>query len=95
MIGDCCCLFVLGMFFFFCEFIFIRRVYVDVIGLLSGISFEREYVRDGKMTKIIVIELTDYMYVDCWFSFTFSRINYYFLLDMLFIHRNVTWLWKG
>ncbi|KAK2383283.1 replication factor A protein [Trifolium repens] len=32
---------------------------VDVIGLMTGISPEREYVRDGKITKMVVIELTD------------------------------------
>ncbi|PNX85493.1 replication factor A protein, partial [Trifolium pratense] len=32
---------------------------VDVMGLLSGISAEREYVRDGNVTKMVVIELTD------------------------------------
>ncbi|PNX68439.1 replication factor A protein, partial [Trifolium pratense] len=32
---------------------------VDVIGLMTGISAEREYVRDGKLTKMVVIELTD------------------------------------
>ncbi|KAK2377056.1 replication factor A protein [Trifolium repens] len=30
-----------------------------VIGLMTGISAEREYVRDGKITKMVVIELTD------------------------------------
>ena len=34
-------------------------VYVDVIGLLNGISSEREYVRDGKVTKMIVVELVE------------------------------------
>ncbi|MCH80240.1 replication factor A protein [Trifolium medium] len=33
---------------------------VDVIGLMTGISTEREYVRDGKLTKMVVIELTDH-----------------------------------
>lgn len=32
---------------------------VDVIGLMTGISAEREYVRDEKVTKMIVFELTD------------------------------------
>lgn len=31
-----------------------------VIGVLSGMSTEREYVRDGKVTRMIVIELTDH-----------------------------------
>jgi hypothetical protein len=30
-----------------------------VIGLMTGISAEREYVRDGKLTKMIIVELTD------------------------------------
>ncbi|GAU40429.1 hypothetical protein TSUD_397480 [Trifolium subterraneum] len=33
---------------------------VDIIGLLTAISTEREYVRDGKVTKMLVIELTDH-----------------------------------
>ncbi|KAK2415843.1 replication protein A 70 kDa DNA-binding subunit C [Trifolium repens] len=33
---------------------------VDVIGLMTGISAEREYVRDGKLTKMIIVELTDH-----------------------------------
>jgi hypothetical protein len=31
---------------------------LDVIGVMTGISAERQYVRDGKMTKMVVIELT-------------------------------------
>ncbi|MCI12379.1 replication factor A protein, partial [Trifolium medium] len=33
---------------------------VDVIGLMTGISAEKEYVRDGKITKMVVVELTDH-----------------------------------
>jgi hypothetical protein len=40
---------------------------VDVVGLMTGISAEREYVRDGKVSKMIVLELTNdrwfYMYI--------------------------------
>ncbi|CAJ2657473.1 unnamed protein product [Trifolium pratense] len=32
---------------------------VDVVGLITGISAEREYIRDGKVTRMIVVELTD------------------------------------
>ncbi|MCI04794.1 replication factor A protein, partial [Trifolium medium] len=32
---------------------------VDVIGLLAGLSTDREYLKDGKVTKIIVLELTN------------------------------------
>ncbi|KAK2411272.1 replication protein A 70 kDa DNA-binding subunit B [Trifolium repens] len=32
---------------------------VDVMGLVTGISPEREYVRDGKLTKMVVVQLTD------------------------------------
>ncbi|MCH80683.1 replication factor A protein, partial [Trifolium medium] len=32
---------------------------VDVVGLISGISAQREYIRDGKVTRMIVLELTD------------------------------------
>ncbi|MCI05296.1 replication factor A protein, partial [Trifolium medium] len=33
---------------------------VDVIGLLAGLSIDREYLKDGKVTKITVLELTDH-----------------------------------
>ncbi|WJX79155.1 hypothetical protein P8452_62302 [Trifolium repens] len=33
---------------------------VDVIGYLTGLSAEREYIRDGKITKMVVAELTDH-----------------------------------
>lgn len=32
---------------------------VDVMGLMTGISEENEYVSDGKVTIMVVIELTD------------------------------------
>jgi len=32
---------------------------LDVIGMMTAIAPEREYVRDGKVTKIVVLELTD------------------------------------
>ncbi|PNX84691.1 boron transporter 4-like protein, partial [Trifolium pratense] len=31
----------------------------NVIGVMTAISAEREYIRDGKVTKMVVIELTD------------------------------------
>jgi hypothetical protein len=34
--------------------------FVDVIGLMTGISVEREYIRDGKLTKMVIVELTDH-----------------------------------
>ncbi|WJX95496.1 hypothetical protein P8452_76809 [Trifolium repens] len=33
---------------------------VDVIGVMTGMSAEREYIRDDKITKMIIIELTDH-----------------------------------
>ncbi|WJX38287.1 hypothetical protein P8452_25966 [Trifolium repens] len=33
---------------------------VDVIGYMTGLSAEREYFRDGKITKMVVAELTDH-----------------------------------
>ncbi|KAK2391764.1 replication factor A protein [Trifolium repens] len=33
---------------------------VDVIGYMTGLSAEREYIRDGKVTKMVVAELTDH-----------------------------------
>jgi hypothetical protein len=35
----------------------------DVIGLMTGISAEREYIRDGKITKMVIVELTDARYI--------------------------------
>jgi hypothetical protein len=35
----------------------------DVIGVMTGISAERQYVRDGKLTKMVVIELTDQRFI--------------------------------
>ncbi|KAK2356091.1 replication factor A protein [Trifolium repens] len=35
---------------------------VDVIGLMMGISAEQEYTRDGKITKMFIIELTDHRF---------------------------------
>ncbi|AES99245.1 replication factor A protein 1 [Medicago truncatula] len=32
---------------------------VDVLGFMTGISVEREYVRDGKVTKMVIFEITD------------------------------------
>jgi hypothetical protein len=40
---------------------------VDVIGVMTGMSVVREYVRDGKMTKMVIIELTDHRFV-IWFK---------------------------
>jgi hypothetical protein len=34
----------------------------DVIAVVSGMSAEREYVRDGKITKMLIVELTDYRF---------------------------------
>lgn len=32
----------------------------DIVGLLTSVSPEREYQKDGKVTKMRVIELTDH-----------------------------------
>jgi len=32
-------------------------IYADVIGVMTGVGVEREYVRDGGKTKMNVIEL--------------------------------------
>jgi hypothetical protein len=31
---------------------------------LTGLSAEREYIRDGKITKMVVAELTDHRWVN-------------------------------
>jgi hypothetical protein len=41
-------------------------------------SPEREYIRDGKVTRMIAIELTDNRFVTCYYS-----IRYIFI-EMLF-----------
>ncbi|KAK2413753.1 replication protein A 70 kDa DNA-binding subunit C [Trifolium repens] len=33
---------------------------VDVIGYLTGLSAEREYIRDGRITRMVVAEITDH-----------------------------------
>jgi hypothetical protein len=33
---------------------------LDVIGVMTGMSAEREYIKDGKITKMVIIELTDH-----------------------------------
>jgi len=33
--------------------------FVDVLGFMIGISAMREYLRDGKMTKMVIFEITD------------------------------------
>jgi hypothetical protein len=35
----------------------------DVIGVVTGLSAEREYVRRGKITKMIIVELTDHRWI--------------------------------
>jgi hypothetical protein len=34
---------------------------------MTGISAEREYIRDGKVTKMVIIELTDHRYISLFF----------------------------
>jgi hypothetical protein len=41
----------------------------DVIAVVSGMSAEREYVRDGKITKMLIVELTDYRFFFCLYCF--------------------------
>jgi hypothetical protein len=31
-----------------------------VIGVVTGMSDEREYIKDGKITKMVIMELTDH-----------------------------------
>jgi hypothetical protein len=43
-----------------CVIVFcVCNIFEDVMGFMTGISDEREYVRDGKITKMVVFELTD------------------------------------
>lgn len=39
--------------------------FLDVIGLIIGMSAGMEYIRDGKITKMIVIELSDERFEYC------------------------------
>jgi hypothetical protein len=36
--------------------------FVDVIGVVTGITIEREYIHDAKMTRMIILELTDHRF---------------------------------
>ncbi|PNX97803.1 replication factor A protein [Trifolium pratense] len=40
-------------------YMFQSKIEEDFMGLMTGISAEKEYVRDGKITKMVVVELTD------------------------------------
>ncbi|KAK2411352.1 replication factor A protein [Trifolium repens] len=49
---------------------------VDVIGVMTGMSEEREYIRDGKVTKMIVVELTDHSgKCECALRVQFAKIK--------------------
>jgi hypothetical protein len=34
--------------------------FVDVIGVMTGMSAEKEYLRGGKITRMVIVELTDH-----------------------------------
>jgi hypothetical protein len=40
-------------------------LYVDVAAVITGVSGEREYIRDGKVVKMVLLELTDNRSVTC------------------------------
>jgi hypothetical protein len=46
------------------QFIFGCLNVVDVIGVMTAISAEREYVKDGKVCRMVILELTDDRYVN-------------------------------
>jgi hypothetical protein len=37
--------------------------FLDVIGLLTGLFAEREYLRDGKLTKMIVLAILVFEFI--------------------------------
>jgi len=42
-------------------YVFVTSVcVVDVIGLVTAMSEEREYVKDGNITRMVVFEITDH-----------------------------------
>jgi len=53
------------IYLFLLSFVYLVYFCVDVIDLMTGISTEREYDRDGKVTKMIVFELM----MTCFFMF--------------------------
>jgi hypothetical protein len=61
---------------------------LDVIGLMTGISAEREYIRDGKITKMVIIELTDHRYISLFFVFYIGFLLIIYLLCNSVIFRN-------
>jgi hypothetical protein len=56
---------------------------LDVVGLPTSLTAEREYLKDGKVTKMIVLELTDHTLVFsiCIFNlFVLIFVSFYFYL---------------
>lgn len=52
-------LFVVLLIIYYLLFIyFVLLLTLDVIGMMTAIAPEREYVRDGKVTRMVVLELT-------------------------------------
>jgi hypothetical protein len=59
----------------------ISYLFPDTIGLVTGLSSKREYLRDSKVTKMIVVELTDHTFVFC-----FWLLIYFILFFIYFIY---------
>jgi hypothetical protein len=38
-------------------------LYVDVAAIITGVSGEREYIRDGRVVKMVLLELSDNRFV--------------------------------
>jgi hypothetical protein len=40
-------------------------LYVDVVAAITGVFGEREYIRDGRVVKMVLLELTDNRFLMC------------------------------
>jgi hypothetical protein len=65
LVGKLCIDSLIFRFRFIVIIAYLVILFLDVIGYMTGLSAEREYFRDGKITKMVVAELTDHR-LDCW-----------------------------
>jgi len=62
-----------------------HMIWLDVIGLITSISAEREYIMGGKVTKMLMFELTD----DDMYSFTYKVCEKIWLIICVIVIRFV------
>jgi hypothetical protein len=65
LVSICYFFFIVVIIGFWCKFLCNPPLYVDVAAVVTGVSGEREYIRDGKVVKMVLLELTDNRFVAC------------------------------